>query len=81
MLAQPGTNSLDVDAICIVNDPTNWEDCIQLILAKSFNDQHASRTNEATKRPIEIFTVNNDITYADTFRLNRIAFGPFTACL
>jgi len=30
---------------------------------------------------VDIYTVNNDITYADRFRLNRLAFGPFTYSL
>jgi len=33
------------------------------------------------QRHVDIYTVNNDITYADRFRLNRLAFGPFTYSL
>ncbi|KAL4437748.1 hypothetical protein ABPG74_012423 [Tetrahymena malaccensis] len=74
------------DGIFILNDPVYWEDCIQVITNQIYHQDYLqSFTNknnsETSQKHIEIFTVNNDITYADTFRLNRLAFGPFTYTL
>ncbi|EGR34584.1 hypothetical protein IMG5_006450 [Ichthyophthirius multifiliis] len=58
-----------VHGIFILNDPLFWEDNIQLIL---------NYTVKANKLPIPLYVVNNDLTYADSFRLNRLAFGAFS---
>ena len=51
-------------------DPIFWEDSLTAIL-----DLRSKNNN------LPIYVVNNDITYADSFRLPRIAFGPFTYVL
>ncbi|CAD8052951.1 unnamed protein product [Paramecium primaurelia] len=59
-----------IEAVFIVFDPIKWEESIQTIskLVKENKD-------------IPIYVVNNDVTYADQFKLPRLAFGTFTNAL
>ncbi|CAK63612.1 unnamed protein product (macronuclear) [Paramecium tetraurelia] len=59
-----------IEAVFIVFDPIKWEESIQTIckLVKE-------------KKDLPIYVVNNDVTYADNFKLPRLAFGTFTNAL
>ncbi len=73
-----------IHAIFILNDPIHWEDCIQIIcdLCSSSNGKIVKRTcQKPIITHIPIFTVNNDLTYADEFPIPRLAYGPFTIAL
>ncbi|CAD8082861.1 unnamed protein product [Paramecium sonneborni] len=59
-----------IEAIFIVFDPIKWEESIQTI---------TKLVQENNNLPI--YVVNNDITYADNFKLPRLAFGTFTNAL
>jgi hypothetical protein len=53
-----------------VFDPIKWEESIQTIAKLVYEDPQ-----------LPIYVVNNDFTYADTFKLPRLAFGAFTNAL
>ena len=75
------TNPVQMHAIFVLHDPVYWEDALQImcdlwssedgrIIRKYFPVNHSKH--------IPIFTVNNDILYADEFPRPRFAYGPFT---
>ena len=73
-----------VDAIFFINDPIVWEESIQvtLDLLTTPDGRIADKLpKEAPDTHIPIFAVNNDFLYSDSFRLPRLAFGPFTESL
>lgn len=73
-----------VHAIFYLNDPVVWEESIQITMdfLTTEDGRIANKLpKEAPERHIPIYAVNNDFLYSDTFRLPRLAFGPFTESL
>lgn len=59
-----------LEAAFILYDPIRWEELFHYLL------QHLRLDPK-----LPIYVVNNDVTYADEFRLPRFAFGTFTNAL
>lgn len=76
---------LQMSAIFILHDPVYWEECFQIVLDYCSSEDGRPLQGDFRKpqsqKHIPIYTVNNDITYADEFELPRFAYGPFTHCL
>ena len=73
-----------INAIFFLNDPVVWEESIQVTmdLVTTADGRIADKfPKQAPDQHIPIYAVNNDFLYSDTFRLPRLAFGPFTESL
>lgn len=80
----PGLDTEPFEAVLVFNDPRDWGADIQIILDILNSDKGMLNTirQEATSVPsVPIYFSNNDLLWANQYKLNRIGQGAFRSVI
>ena len=74
---------IQIDAVFILNNPTNWEAGIQIItdLCSTENGKIGKIFDDKLQKNIPIYIVSDDLLKASTFGLSRLDIGSFVTSL